>query len=133
MNRPSSTREILSGNQNLSINAKNDANVNVNNYFNNKNIHNVNVDREKELLKELVDECGGNERSVAEYIANKLNDQKSLNYYIKMAGIHSPDLMYACLIETLKAIKYGSIRSKPGGYFTGVLKNKTKLPNERKI
>lgn len=125
MSKPTSMQEMMSSRSKLNIGGKNTnvSNVNVNSIINT----NVYVNNKDKLISQLIDECGGETSAVAQTIAEKLNDLKSLNYFLKMARTYSPEMLLECLSETLLAKNEGRIRSYPAKYFVGILKNKAKL------
>lgn len=125
MSQPNSIRDILRHNSPVSIQgSRNNVNVNINS-------NNVNVSKKDKLIEQLIDECGGEASAVAHTIAEKLNDDRSLNYYLKMTRLYPFYVLFESLAETLEASKDGRIKSTSPKYFVGILKKKAhKLKKE---
>ncbi|MCB9802046.1 MAG: hypothetical protein H6774_03065 [Pseudomonadales bacterium] len=125
MSKPTSIRDVINSYPKLDIKGNNNnvGNVNVNNNINN----NVYVNNKDKLISQLIDECGGETNAIANNIAEKLNDLRSLNYFLKMARTHPPQILFESLAETMLADREGRIRSYPAKYFVGVLKKKVKF------
>src|SRR3989344_3714531 len=66
-----------------------------------------------------------NKSFIAEELASSLSDRENLNYYKKVAKVHSMALLLECLSITKDAIRSEAIRTTSAKYFVGVLKRKT--------
>lgn len=62
---------------------------------------------------------------IARDLATKLDDLKSLNYYLKIVKDHKPEFIYECLSITTLAYREGKIRKTPAKYFVGVIKRRS--------
>ena len=112
---------------NVSNDIRNNDNVD-NDDKDNKHVNNV----EHLTLKELIDlieqrftSDKEKESFIAEELASSLSDRENLNYYKKVAKVHSMALLLECLSITKDAIRTEAIRTTPAKYFVGVLKRKT--------
>lgn len=66
------------------------------------------------------------------YLANELDDLKSLPYYRKLFSIHGREVLMEALNITLEADKCGQINTKKCHYFRGILKQKGLQTNFRR-
>ena len=100
--------------KNTVINKLNNVNVD-NNIYN--NVYNDNV---AQLIKDSVDKP----KAIGKIIAEKLNAEQNLKYYIKLAYLYPQETLFECIALTEEARKEGIIRTTPAQYFYGIVKRK---------
>lgn len=61
---------------------------------------------------------------VAQTLADKLNDKKSINYYKYVAKNYPISLLFECLSIAIDTQRSGRIKTTVARYFTGILKKK---------
>ena len=94
-----------------------------------KNIITVNS-KVNELLEELQLEP----EALAQVLADKLNDQKNIDYYILLAKNAIPTKLFEAVSITLDAERRGKIRVRKPVYFLGILRRwniQTKFTSKR--
>lgn len=99
--------------------------VNVNNVDNNKSVNVIrpNVNVEQSEKEEKI-------KFVARDLAEKLDDLKSLNFYLKIARGNKAEFLYQCLSIALSTQREGKIRTTLARYFVGVFKQLTGVYNK---
>lgn len=98
----------------------------LNNSPNVKNVNNYNSNNVKEINVNVGDEDREEKiKFIAQDLATKLDDSRSLNYYLKIAREHKLEFLYECWAITLEAKRDGIIRETPAKYFVGILKRRS--------
>ena len=117
--------EIIN-NKKLNVN-----NVNVEN--GNKYINNVNNEVEKAFnnLMTLLDKQKNKPMAIAQEIREKLgDDEKNLNFHIKMAKRCDSKILFECLSIALDAQRNNKVKTSLPKYYVGILKHKKLLHNK---
>lgn len=93
------------------------------------NVNNVKSDSLDNVQRSNVNVSSKNEtdkiKAIGEDLANRLNDTKNLNYYLKCGREHQASFLYECLHIVQEAQREGRITTTPPKYFVGVVKRKS--------
>lgn len=116
-------------NENQKLNNVKTVNVKNDEKDDSNNVNNV-VDETPEALIEKAlkrfSDRNAKTEWVAQEIAKKLDDEKSLNFYKKLAKECPAEMLFGIVAITKDAWDRGVIETTKGKYFTGVLKRKKK-------
>ncbi len=85
-----------------------------------------------EILNVFTTKKETTKENLALFLAQKLDDINSLNYYEIQVTKHRIDFLRNCLLVTLAAYTKGKVMKSKAAYFTGVLKNKVYLAERLK-
>ena len=117
----------------LSLKRKN-VNADKNNLNNVDYVSDLSIDDLLEALNNKFSDSQAKKECLGNHLAEKLNDEKNLNYYLKLVETENEKLLYESLSITKDADLSGKIRKgNKAAYFVGVIKNKRALLRKNQI